>query len=67
MKIVRLEETQKFENSKLCIATEYRIGDKDIDIATAEINGKYPEEDYCVNTEVKEMIYVLSGGENSTL
>ncbi len=41
MKIVRLEETQKFENSKLCIATEYAFGDKDIDIATAEINGKY--------------------------
>ncbi len=62
MKIVRLEETQKFENSKLCIAIEYGFGDKDIDIATAQINGKYSEKDYCVNTEVKEMIYVLFGG-----
>ncbi len=61
MKIVKLEETQQFKNSNLCIATEYNFGDKDIDIATAEINGKYPEKGYCVNTEVKEMIFVISG------
>lgn len=65
MKIVKLEETQQFKNSNLCIATEYNFGDKDIDIATAEINGKYPEKGYCVNTEVKEMIFVISGGVQS--
>lgn len=65
MKIVKLEETETFKNSDLCIATEYDFGDKDIDIATAEINGKYPEHGYCVNTEVKEMIFVISGGGQS--
>ena len=64
MKIVRLENTEQFKNSNLCIATEYNFGDKDIDIATAEINGKYPAKGYCVNTEVKEMIFVISGGDN---
>ena len=61
MKKVSLEQTQEFKNSDLCIATEYDFGDKDIDIATAVINGRYPEDCYCVNTEVKEMIYVISG------
>lgn len=57
-----LEEKEVFKNSDLCIAAEYGFHDKDIDIATSEINGRYPEDAYCVNTEVKEMIYVISGG-----
>lgn len=61
MKKVSLEETIEYKNSDLCIATEYPFCDKNIDIATATINGKYPEEDFCVNTEVKEMIYVIEG------
>ena len=50
MKKIALEQTQDFK-------------DKDIDISTAEINGKYPENGYCVNTKVKEMIYVVSVAE----
>lgn len=61
MKIVKLEETQKFKNSDLCVATLYDFNDKDIDISISEIDGKYPEENYCMNTDVKEMIYVISG------
>lgn len=61
MKKIALEQTQKFRNSDLCIATEYDFGDKDIDIATATINGRYPEKGFCVNLEVKEMIYVIEG------
>lgn len=48
-----LEEKEVFKNSDLCIAAEYGFHDKDIDIATSEINGRYPEDAYCVNTEVK--------------
>lgn len=62
MKKISLGETQTFKNSDLCIATEYPFCDKDIDIATAVISGRYPEKGYCVNTEVKEMIFVISGG-----
>lgn len=61
MKIIRLNETTKFENSDKCIATEYGHGDKDIDISTAKINGRYPENGYCANLNVKEIIYVISG------
>lgn len=60
MKKIALEQSQTYKNSELCIATEQDFKDKDIDISTAEINGKYPENGYCVNTEVKEMIYVIS-------
>lgn len=63
MKKIALEQTQEYKNSELCIATEYDFKDKDIDISTAEINGKYPENGYCVNTKVKEMIYVVSVAE----
>ena len=61
MKKIAFEEAQVFNNSELCIATEYNFQDKDIDIATAVINGRYPEGAYCVNTEVKEMIYIIEG------
>ena len=57
-----MEQAETFNNSDLCIATEYDFKDKDIDISTAVIKGRYPDEGYCVNTEVKEMIYVISGG-----
>ncbi len=62
MKKISLTETQDFKNSELCIATEYDFADKDIDIATAVISGRYPETGFCVNLEVKEMIYVIEGG-----
>lgn len=58
---VSLEQGRVHKNSNLCIATEYDIGDKDIDIATAIINGRYPEKGYCVNTKVKEIIFVIEG------
>ena len=61
MRKVSLEQTQKFKNSDKCIATEYGFADKEIDITLAEINGRYPEKDYCVNEKVKEMILCLEG------
>ena len=67
VKKITLEQTETFNNSDLCIATEYDFKDKDIDISTALIKGRYPDEGYCVNTEVKEMIYVISGGGQSSL
>lgn len=40
---------------------EYNLGDPDIDIAIATINGKYPQGGFVVNQECKELLYVLSG------
>lgn len=62
MRKIASEQTQEYKNSDLCIAKEYDFKDKDIDISTAKISGRYPENGYCVNTEVKEMIFILAGG-----
>lgn len=61
MKQIKLADTSTHKNSDLCIATEYDFKDKDIDFATAVINGRYPEKGYCVNMEVKELIFVIEG------
>ena len=61
MKIIPLKNTNEYKNSNECIATEYTFCDNDIDVATAIINGEYPKSGYCVNTKVKEIIYVVSG------
>lgn len=61
MKIIKLEEAQRFDNSDKCKVLEYEFGDKDIDCATAIINGRYPNSGYCMNVECKELIYVIDG------
>jgi mannose-6-phosphate isomerase-like protein (cupin superfamily) len=40
---------------------EYSLGDPDIDIAIATINGKYPKQGFVVNEDCKELLYVISG------
>ena len=66
MQKISLEETQKLKNSDLCQAIIYPFEENKIDISTATIRGRYPEKGYCVNTKVKEMIYVIQGGGIST-
>ena len=61
MKIVKYEDSQKFSNSANCIVYEYSLNDKDINCATAIINGRYPDKGYCYNEECKELIYVVKG------
>ncbi len=61
MKLVKEKEAQKFENSAKCKVLEYGIEDKDINLATAIISGRYPDTGYCVNQECKELIYVIEG------
>lgn len=51
----------KHPNSSKCTVYEYPHNEKTIDIAVAEINGRYPDEGIVVNEEVKEMVYVVSG------
>lgn len=65
MKLVKLNEAEKFNNSDKCTVWEYPLGDKDIDCATAVIKGRYPDKGYCMNEECKELIYVVEG--NGTL
>ncbi len=61
MKIVRKEQTNTHKNSENCIATEYPLGDKDIDMAVIEITGRYPTKGRVVNNRCKELAYVING------
>lgn len=61
MKIVKFEEAEKFSSGTECEILEYPLNDKDINCAVANINGRYPKEDYARNEVCKELIYVLDG------
>lgn len=61
MKKVSKNQAQNFKNSEVCLVTEYGFSDADIDISVAKINGRYPDEGYCVNEQVKEMVFCLEG------
>ena len=61
MQVIKYSNAIKGSNSDKCKTLEYSFNDKDIDLGTATITGRYPENDYCVNTISKELIYVLDG------
>lgn len=61
MKIVKFENAERFANNDKCKGYEYPLGDKDINISSAEITGRYPDKGYCANMECKEIIYVIEG------
>jgi mannose-6-phosphate isomerase-like protein (cupin superfamily) len=61
MKIVKKDHTKIFHNSAVCSAIEYPIGDKDINGAVIELNGRYPDKGRVVNEKCKELVYVIGG------
>ena len=61
MKIIHKEGTKQFKNSDACTATEYPIGDKDINGAVVDLNGRYPDKGRVVNLKCKELAYVIEG------
>lgn len=61
MKIIKFNDAERGANSDECKTLEYSFGDNDIDLGVAIITGRYPEEGYCMNTESKELIYVIEG------
>lgn len=61
MKIVHKNQTKEFKNSELCTAIEYPLGDKDINGAVVELNGRYPDKGKVVNLKCKELAFVIRG------
>ena len=59
--IIKKENRIRHENNPKCIAYEYPMGDKDINVAFIEINGRYPDKDYVTNESVKELVFVVEG------
>ncbi len=61
MKIIHKNQTKIFKNSEACTAIEYPLGDKDINGAVIELNGRYPDKGRAMNLECKEMAYIIKG------
>lgn len=61
MKIIKAEEAKEFKNSERCVATEYPLEDKDINVAMVEVNGRYPEKGRVTNLKCKELLYITKG------
>ena len=61
MKIVRENESKKFKNIENCIATEYPLEDKDINMAVVKVTGRYPEKGRVTNLKCKELTYITRG------
>ena len=61
MKLVKSQNTKRFENSKTCTAIEYPLGDKDINGTLIQLEGRYPESGLVVNDVCKEIVYITKG------
>jgi len=61
MKIIKKSEVIKFEHGQTCVAREYPLNDRDINVAIIELNGRYPEKGRAMNEISKELAYVASG------
>ncbi len=67
MKIIRKNQTKVFKNSDVCTAIEYPLGDKDINGAIIELNGRYPDSGRVVNLKCKEIAYIIKGSGKITI
>lgn len=65
MELIKNKDAPKFKNSPSCSATEYDFKDEtDFNIAGIELDGRYPEQGYALNTISKELLYVKKGHGN---
>lgn len=60
MKHRPLSQATIHDNSSTCTVYEYGAGDQ-LDMAVAEINGRYPEQGYVSNEVSEEAVYVIAG------
>jgi mannose-6-phosphate isomerase class I len=62
MELIRNEDAPRFKNSPGCIATEYNFkNENNFNIASIDLDGRYPEQGYALNTISRELIYVKKG------
>lgn len=61
MEVIKYNNALKGKNSDKCKTLEYSFMDKDIDLGTATITGRYPDVGYGTNLVSKELIYVIEG------
>ena len=62
MKFVTKKQSKEFKNSETCIAVEYPLNDKDINIAVVKLKSdRYPSTGWAVNEKCKEISYITKG------
>lgn len=67
MKICKKSQAMTHKNSESCVVTACTIKNDLLNIAVADIKGRYPEAGYAVNHQVHEMVYIQSGSGAITL
>ena len=60
MLYIKKEEAKDYVGDGYC-GIDYLVQDKDIDLAIIKINGRSPENGYQVNTNCKELLYIVNG------
>ncbi|MDD3007099.1 MAG: cupin domain-containing protein [Candidatus Pacebacteria bacterium] len=61
MKIIRKNQAKFFKNSEVCDVFEYDSGHTDLGGAVVEVRGRYPDSGWVMNSECREMAYILKG------
>jgi len=61
MNIKKLIDTTEHKNGSTCVVREYDTESTEINTALVIVKGRYPETGSVLNTEVSEMVYVVSG------
>ena len=59
--LVKKENAKQVSNSDKCTVWEYDTKTKNFNVATAFIDGRFPDERRVVNLELEEIYYVQSG------
>lgn len=61
MEYVKQQESIRHSNSSNCVIHEYPMQNSEMNIAVAEITGRYPEQGYAINHKCSAMGYILKG------
>lgn len=61
MRVIKKEHAGIFHNSEKCGVLEYDLGSADFSASVAKISGRYPESGYAVNSQCREIAYILQG------
>lgn len=59
--LIKKEDSGKKQNSPACTVWEYEFPTKNFGLATALVNGRYPENGKALNLECEEIYFVISG------
>lgn len=59
--LVKKADAKKVENSDKCTVWEYDTKTENFNVATAYIDGRFPDEKRVVNLKLEEIYYVRSG------